>query len=65
MNQYLNKCTGEIVRAFPLSKGVIKAIVTTGGSCEAVEGDYMIVRGSGNNKEILRRAFELNFIKIK
>jgi hypothetical protein len=64
MNQYLNKCTGEIVRAFQLTKGVIKAIVTTGGSCEAVEGDYMIVRGS-NNKEVLKRAFELNFIKIK
>ena len=64
MNQYLNKCTGEIVRAFQLSKGDIEAIVTTGGSCEAVEGDHMVVRGN-NNKEISKKNFELNFIKIK
>jgi hypothetical protein len=64
MNQYLNKCTSEIVGAFQLSKGDIEAIVTTGGSCEAVEGDYMIARGS-NNKEISRKVFEIYFIKIK
>ena len=65
MNQYLNKCTGEIVRAFSLSKGVIEAMRFCDKKCEAVEGDYMIVRGDDNNKEILKRAFELNFIKIK
>ena len=65
MIQYLNKCTGEIVRAFPLSKGVIEAMRFCDETCEAVEGDYMIVRGSGNNKEISRKVFEIYFIKIK
>jgi len=64
MNNYFNKCTGEIVNAFQLTKVDIEAIVTTGNKCEAVEGDYMIVRGN-NNKEISKGVFELFFIKIK
>jgi hypothetical protein len=64
MNQYLNKCTSEIVGAFQLSKGDIEAMRFCGETCEAVEGDYMIVRGS-NNKEISRKVFEIYFIKIK
>ena len=65
MNQYLSKITGEIVGAFQLTKGIIEADKIAGLSYDAVEGDYMIVRGGGNNKEVSKGNFELNFIKIK
>ena len=49
MNQYLSIYTKEVVQAFELTKDHIETIVTSGRSCEAVEGDYMIARGSNNN----------------
>lgn len=64
MKKYLNKLTNETVRAFTLTQGDINAIRLSGGECEAVEGDYMVVR-NGSSRELLKRTFENNFIEIE